>query len=163
MSTTSTNYTISPPLQTGQPQSPQASYMRMKETQDHQAKLGQVGGKRRRRAYYAKGGKIEVQTVTPIYTDAAGGTQGATAQQVGNQQLFATAMEQKSMDSKAASVPVQNGGSTTVLKPGQPWTSCYSGGKKSRKSNKSKKAKKSKKSKKSKKAKKTKKSRKSNK
>jgi hypothetical protein len=166
MSTT-TNYTITPPLSTGQDTSPagiRAQGVAKSQLQTDLIKSATGGGKRKHKKYYSKGGAIEVNTIPPVYNDTAGGSQSAVNQQVGNQALFAKTMEQKSLDSAASSVPVpasQKGGSTTVLKAGQPWTSCYSGGKKSKKSKKSKKAKKSKKSKKAKKAKKTNKSRKS--
>jgi hypothetical protein len=164
MSTT-TNYSIPPPTQTGANTSPQGireQGLAKAQLQSDLLNAAKGGGKRKHknRKYYARGGKIEVQTVSPVYTPTNGGSQSPEAQQVGNQELFARATEQASLDAKASSVPVpasQKGGSTTVLKAGQPWASCYSGGKKS----KSKKAKKSKKSRKSKKAKKTKKSRKS--
>jgi len=167
MSTT-TNYSISRPQSTGQDTSPQGirqGGLAKSQLQSDLLLAAKGGGKRKHknRKYYTKGGAIEVNTIQPVYSDTAGGNQSAVNQQVGNQALFARATEQASLDAKASSVSVpasQKGGSTTILKAGQPWASCYSGGKKS-KSKKANNSKKSRKSKKSKKARKTKKSRKS--
>jgi hypothetical protein len=171
MATSTTNLSLSPPQATGQDTSPSGlrqTGVAKSQLQTDLINSAKGGGKRKHKKYYAKGGKIEVNTIQPVYTDTAGGNQSATSQQVGNQALFAKATEQATTDKAAASVPmpastVQSGGDTRVLKAGQPWNSCYSGGKKSKskKSKKASKSKNSKKSKKSKKAKKTKKSRKS--
>jgi hypothetical protein len=144
-----------------------------RETANMQANLTKIGGSKRRKY---RGGATEVTLVpSPLSSPQGPGgtTNDVTTQSVSN---ILQSTENSKMDSKVSPVqPIpasqlasQSGG-TNILKQGQPWVSCSSGGRKSskggrkslnggrksskggRKSKKYKKAKKSKKSRKSKK------------
>ena len=158
MPITSMESTLPPPMSISLGPPREAALQTMMTDANLLTQLGKIGGRKNRKYKRSNkiiggGNDIIVPVLSPIYRDNAAGGQdivSTTIQVASNSnQSNANAVYDKYASSviPVPSSQFQKGG-TYIVQQGQPWPSCYSGGKKTYKKRRGKKVKKTKKSRK---------------